>query len=181
MLCSAEFLKAVDDAVAKGIKINRKLAHSVITGPTGSGKSSLVRRLLRQPFIKFSKSTGVAEGVMTVHMGELNPTTFHSATAVGSDAWEELQYEVSLVNQMGQRSPPVPADTQSSADPTPSASAEAQPAAAEVVKPKPRWRKGFKFLQFFTRKGKSARAGNEPSQPFASRRLFLWLLFLLKG
>ena len=156
MLCSVEFLKAVDDAVAKGIKINRKLAHSVITGPTGSGKSSLVRRLLSLPFNKFSKSTGVAEGIMTIQMGELNPTTFHSATAVGSDAWEELQYEVSLLNQMGQRSPPVPADTQPSADPTPSASAEAEPA-AEDVKPKPRGRKGFKFLQFFTRKGKSGK------------------------
>ena len=174
-VATAEFVKAVEDAVAKGIKINRKLAHSIITGPTGSGKSSLVRRLLSLPFIKFSKSTGVAEGIMTIQMGELNPTTFHSATAVGSDAWEELQYELSLVNQMGQTSAPVPANSQSPADPTSSASAEAQPAAAEVVKSKPRESKGFKIVQFFRRKGKSARFGkrsqlSSPSSPEVVKR-----------
>ena len=110
------FLKSIDNAVAKDDKANRKLAHSVITGPTGSGKSSLILRLLQRPLEKFSKSTGVIDAMVVVDIAEINPTTFHSATAIGSDLWQETHYDVSLVNQMGQRSTTVPAITQPPAE-----------------------------------------------------------------
>ena len=83
--------------------------------------------------------------MVIVDIAEINPTTFHSATAMGSDLWQETHYEVSLVNQMGQSSVTVPVDTQPPVDskPKPSASAEAKPP-AEDVKPKQQESKGLR-------------------------------------
>ena len=47
-------------------KISRKLAHGMLVGPTGSGKSSLMDRLLGRRKRRFSPSTGVAEPVVVV-------------------------------------------------------------------------------------------------------------------
>ena len=159
------FLKAIDNAVANDDKTSRKLAHSVITGPTGSGKSSLILRLLRRPLEKFSKSTGVIESVIIVDIDEVNPTTFHSAMAIGADNWQETNYEISLVKQIGQSSIAAPADTQpsadskhTSADSKLSSSAEAK-SSGECLKSKPKrnWRK---YLTFGREKSKSASARN---------------------
>ena len=108
--------------------------------------------------------------MVVVDIAEINPTTFHSATAMGSDLWQETHYEVSLVNQMGQSSATVPADTQPPADskPSPSASAEAKPP-AEDVKPKQQKSKGSKFLQLFKRKRQPAGSGSDVVLPQPKR------------
>ena len=101
---SQEFIKAVEQAIAKSGKISRKLAHSIIIGPPGSGKSSLIDRLLKRLRKKFSKSTGVCNSVIVVDIDEINPSVLYSATGMDSETWKEVDYEVSKVNQLGEQS-----------------------------------------------------------------------------
>ena len=97
---SDTFVQGVQDAVAKDEKINRKLAHSVFVGPTGSGKSSLMDRLLGRAIRKPALSTGVCDGIVIVDIDVDNPSTFHAVTVIGPSTWEEVEYDVSLVSQM---------------------------------------------------------------------------------
>ena len=99
-VAQSAYIKSVNDAIANNEKLIRKLAHSVIAGPTGSGKTSFIDRLLQRPIKKFSKSTGVSEDVIVVDINEINPTALHAATAVGPDVWKETQYDVSVVKQI---------------------------------------------------------------------------------
>ena len=108
-----EFIEVIKDAVNKNGMISRKLAHFVFTGPTGSGKSSLIASLLRRPKKTFSKSTGVSESVIIVDINEFNPTTFLPVSVIDFSTWEEMEYEMSLLKQMDPESI-VLADTQPS-------------------------------------------------------------------
>ena len=101
---SKEFIKAVEQAIAQSGKISRKLAHSIIIGPPGSGKSSLIDHLLKRLRKKFSKSTGVCNSVIVVDIDEINPSVLYSATGMDSETWKEVDYEVSIVNQLGVQS-----------------------------------------------------------------------------
>ena len=85
-------------------EVSRKLAHGMFVGPTGSGKSSLMDRLLGRPRKKSSPSTGVSEPVVVVDIDIDNPTTFHSVTVMEMDhnTWKEVDYDVSLMRQMGE-------------------------------------------------------------------------------
>ena len=80
----------------------------MFVGPPGSGKSSLIARLLGRLLKKFSESTGVCDSVIMVDITEINPTSFHSATIL-DEKWEEIDYEVSLIKQMGQENIVFPA------------------------------------------------------------------------
>ena len=95
---------AVEQAIAKSGKISRKLAHSIFIGPPGSGKSSLIDRLLKRLRERFSKSTGVCNSVIVVDVDEINPSVFYSATGMDSETWKEMDYEASIVNQLGGQS-----------------------------------------------------------------------------
>ena len=119
---SQEFIKAVEQAIAKSGKISRKLAHSIIIGPPGSGKSSLIDRLLKRLRKKFSKSTGVCNSVIVVDIDEINPSVFYSATGIDSETWKEVNYEISIVNQLGGQSkePPQQSAPRNIARPMPS-------------------------------------------------------------
>lgn len=97
---SQKFIDTVEQAIDENQKISRKLAHSIIIGPPGSGKSSLIDRLLKRLRKKFSKSTGVCNSVIVVDIDEINPSVFFSATGVDSETWKEVDYEVSIVNQL---------------------------------------------------------------------------------
>ena len=100
---SQKFIDTVEQAIAKNQTISRKLAHSIIIGPPGSGKSSLIDRLLKR-VRKISKSTGVCDTVIVVDIDEINPSVLHSATGMDSETWKEVNYEVSIVNQLGGQS-----------------------------------------------------------------------------
>ena len=76
------------------------LAHGILVGPTGSGKSSLMDRLLGRQRKKFSPSTGVSEQVVVVDIDIDNPSTFHSVTVIDQNTWTEVEYGVSLLRQM---------------------------------------------------------------------------------
>ena len=97
---SDAFIRGVQDAVLKGGKIKRKLAHSMFVGPTGSGKSSLMYRLLKRARKKLSLSTGISDPIIIVDIDVDNPSTFHSITVINPNTWEEVEYDVSLVSQM---------------------------------------------------------------------------------
>lgn len=91
------FIRDVKEAIADNKLIDRKLAHFIFVGPTGSGKSSLMRKLLRKIRKQFSSSTGVSEPIVMVDPNV--PSTFHPVT-VDSDAWNEVDYDLSLARQM---------------------------------------------------------------------------------
>ena len=84
-------------------KISRKLAHGMFVGPTRSGKSSLMDRLLGRKREGFSPSTGIAEPVVVVDV-DSNPSTFHPVTVLEGDEWNAVECDESLVRQMGEGS-----------------------------------------------------------------------------
>ena len=92
-----DFPTKIADAVFSNKMISRKLAHGILVGPTGSGKSSLMDRLLSRPRKKFSPSTGVSEQVV---VDIVNPSTFHSVTVMDHNTWTEVEYDLSLLRQM---------------------------------------------------------------------------------
>ena len=120
-LVEEKFVQEIQQTVAENGKINRKLANFTFVGPTGSGKSSLMARLLRRARKELSLSTGVCEPVVIVDVN------FHSARAVDSDTWEEVDYDLSLLRQMNQEglvtsspSPLLPKPSEDVEVPTPS-------------------------------------------------------------
>ena len=88
------------EAMDKNTEVSRKLAHGMLVGPTGSGKTSLMDRLLRRPRRKFSISTGVSEPVVVVNIDIENPSTFHSVTVLDQNTWTEVEYNISVFRQM---------------------------------------------------------------------------------
>ena len=105
-----DFIADIAKATINDDKISRKLAHGMLVGPTGSGKSSLMDRLLGRKRKGFSPSTGIAEPVVVVDV-DSNPSTFHSVTVlegdegeVEGDEWNEVECDESLVRQMGKGS-----------------------------------------------------------------------------
>ena len=97
-------MEGIKKAIAKSGKIDRKLAHSMFIGPTGSGKSSLMDRLLGRKRKKFSASTGVCDTIVIVDITVTNPSTFHPVTILEGDTWEAIECDVSYVRQLGQES-----------------------------------------------------------------------------
>ena len=96
-----KFVKDVEDSILNEEELSRKLAHGIFVGPPGSGKSSLMDRLLgRKREKEFSPSTGISDQIVVVHINESNPTTFHAVTVVDEDQWEEMEYGLSLINQI---------------------------------------------------------------------------------
>ena len=93
-LVEEKFIQEIRRTVAENGTIDRKLANFMFVGPTGSGKSSLMARLLKRARKEISLSTGVCDPVVIVDVN------FHSATAIDSDAWEEIDYDLSLLRQM---------------------------------------------------------------------------------
>lgn len=96
---SEEFIQGVQEAISESGKIDRKLAHSMFVGPPGSGKSSLMDRLLN-----LSLSTGICNPIVIVDVDVDNPSTFHSVTVIDPNTWEEVEYDISLVRQMNVQS-----------------------------------------------------------------------------
>ena len=101
-----EFLKVVQEAINKSGDIERKLVHSVFLGSPGSGKSSLITRLVRKVPKDFSPSTGVCEPVIIVDVGIEDSSATHASVTVLLKAgeWSEAEFEVSVVRQMNKES-----------------------------------------------------------------------------
>ena len=95
-----DFIREVEEATLNNSEVSRKLAHGIFVGPTGSGKSSLMDRLLSRPRKQFSPSTGVAEPVVVVDVSMDNPSTFHSITVIDKGTWREIECNESFIRQM---------------------------------------------------------------------------------
>ena len=96
----------VQEAINKSGVIKRKLVHSVFLGSPGSGKSSLITRLVRKELKDFSPSTGVCEPVVIVDVGIEDSSAKHASVTVLLKAgeWSEAEFEVSVVRQMNKES-----------------------------------------------------------------------------
>ena len=81
-------------AVDRGDNIDRKHAQSMFIGPSGSGKSSLMDRLLHRRQALYL-STGVANPVVIVDID-----TFYAVDVYDPNCWEEVKFNKSLVGQM---------------------------------------------------------------------------------
>ena len=57
-------------------------------------------RLLNRLKKDLSLSTGVCNPIVMVDIDVDNPSTFHSATVIDPNTWEEVEYDISLVRQM---------------------------------------------------------------------------------
>ena len=142
----------VQEAINKSGVIKRKLVHSVFLGSPGSGKSSLITRLVRKELKDFSPSTGVCEPVVIVDVGIEDSSATHASVTVLLQAgeWSEAEFEVSVVRQMNKESlnitpkamtskalpPPAPSTASESASPVQTSTtmtAPPQPIAAPLV------------------------------------------------
>ncbi len=62
----SQFVKEVEEASNESGTMKRKLAHFNFLGPNGSGKTSLMTRLLGRAMKEFSPSTGVCDPLVVV-------------------------------------------------------------------------------------------------------------------
>lgn len=99
-LFKESFVQEIEESISANDKVNRKHAHSMFVGPPGSGKSSLMDRLLGRSRKQLSLSTGVCDHIVVVDIDVVNPSTFHSVTVIDLNTWKEVDYDLSLVRQM---------------------------------------------------------------------------------
>jgi GTPase SAR1 family protein len=94
------FSRRIEEGIANKETIKQKLAHAMVVGPTGSGKSSLMDRLLHRILKETYTSTPVADSVVAVSIEETienNPSTFQ---VVDGDSWTEVKYDESIHEQL---------------------------------------------------------------------------------
>lgn len=103
-LFEESFLQEIEKSISRNQKVERKHAHSMFVGPPGSGKSSLMDRLLARARKQLCLSTGVCDHIVVVDIDVNNPSTFHSITVIDQNTWKEVDYDVSLVRQMDKMS-----------------------------------------------------------------------------
>ena len=101
------FIEGIEQKLKKDEKINKKIAHSIFVGPPGSGKSSLMDKLLDRPTRIFSASTGICEPTVVAYIGHDNPSTLHSVTMSDPHSWKEVEYDTSIVRQFDRAASPV--------------------------------------------------------------------------
>ena len=97
-----DFFAGIDGivtAIERDENIDRKHAQSIFIGPGGSGKSSLMDRLLHRQQALYI-STGVANPVVIVDIDIDKPSTFYAVAVFDPSHWEEVKFDKSLVGQM---------------------------------------------------------------------------------
>lgn len=101
---SVEFYANVEDHLRRCGSINRFLAGIVFVGLPGSGKTTLIARLLNDTevdeILKASGSTGIMDGIITVNVGEDN-ACIHAANLGKNWEWQKVGYGLSCITQMG--------------------------------------------------------------------------------
>ena len=84
--------------------VNRFLASIVFVGLPGSGKTTLIARLLKlegvDEMLKASGSTGVMDGIIAVDIAEDQPS-MHAASVGENCEWKKVEFGISCLRQMG--------------------------------------------------------------------------------
>ena len=96
-----EWIHGVGESLKNDEKVSRKHAHCILIGPPGSGKSSLLHRLLGNEAVKrFTMSTGVSNPIVVVNIDDSNPATFHPVTMIDPNTWEEIDFSKSILGEL---------------------------------------------------------------------------------
>ena len=98
----AKHLAAVQLAMKiKGI-LEHTLAHGVLVGPAGSGKSSLMSRLVGEMPSSTSPSTGVANRVVQVEVRKSSSIAVSVRNAFSNSTWLKILYDEEAIRFMTQ-------------------------------------------------------------------------------
>ncbi len=93
-----QFTREVTTAILNKETINRKIANILLQGLPESGKSSLLKRLLKKTLSENYSSTGISEKIVTVEIG---PHSAHTSACITEDnAWRETDLNDSIVSQL---------------------------------------------------------------------------------
>ena len=83
--------------------VDRYLANIVFVGLPGSGKTTLIARLLKlegvDEMLKASGSTGVMDGIIAVDIAEDQPS-IHAANICENCEWRKMEFGISCLQQM---------------------------------------------------------------------------------
>ena len=99
-----EFFRGIQEHIKRSGSIDRLLAHLVFVGLPGSGKSTLIARLLKLPeiekLLKASPSTGVMNGIIAVDVVD-DTASMHAANIGNNGDWNTVEFSISCLRQMG--------------------------------------------------------------------------------
>ena len=114
-----EWIRGVGELLKNYEKVSRKHAHGILIGPPGSGKSSLLHRLLGNEAVKkFTMSTGVSNPIVVVNIDDSNPATFHPVTMIDPNTWEEIDFSKSLLRELNELQEQVSLNTSPQPEPS---------------------------------------------------------------
>ena len=98
------FCDNIEQHMQESGSINRYLAHLVFVGLPGSGKSTLIARLLKlaevEEMLKACASTGVMNGVINVNVTE-DILSEHPTGIANECEWQKVEHGISCLRMMG--------------------------------------------------------------------------------
>ncbi len=93
-----KFIDEVTSAIFNKQSIRRKIANILLKGLPGSGKTSLLDRLLNMPLRVYYPSTGMCEKIVIVQIG---PSSTHTSVYTCEDnTWKVTDFDESVVSQL---------------------------------------------------------------------------------
>ena len=93
---SEQHIAAIDEAIQNKGKLDHTMMQGVFLGPARSGKSSLIKRLLKEKLGPTSPSTGVADKVIQVSVRKSSSI----ATSIFESTWLHLTYSGEAIRLM---------------------------------------------------------------------------------
>ncbi len=92
------FSSDVTAAIMDKESIKRKIANILLQGLPGTGKTSLLDRLLNKPFRAYYSSTSISERIVLVEIG---PSSTHTTVyACEDNTWKVTDFDESMVSQL---------------------------------------------------------------------------------
>ncbi len=117
-----EYCDNIEKHMQENGRIKRNSAHMVLVGLPETGKSSLLARVIKlgdkkRKLKSSGVSTGVMDGVVTVDVNvDEDGATLHAANIDEYDNWEEVEFDLCCLRQMGRECFVVNKDSEKSLD-----------------------------------------------------------------
>ncbi len=93
-----KFTDEVTSAIFNNQSLRRRIANILLQGLPGSGKTSLLDRLLNKPLRVYYSSTGMCEKIVIVQIG---PSSTHTSAYTCEDStWKVTDFDDSIVSQL---------------------------------------------------------------------------------